>query len=374
MQTHTMLVRAAVRCREAYLRQVRAQTGQALESIGPLLLDELEQLVHEVTRACKARRCGLEVTAGRLVQRAGRAAERLRLGGLERVVAESRRRVFVPSTRLLYEELRAVDEEFGGLDIRRGGREIGAITETIVLEGVPLGPFRIELHADALNMERPASAFRIVALEPNPAAEREEITHPHVSGEEPCLGDALGPVGAAVLDGRLADAMALVAGVLRTYNAGSPFVQLEEWEGAPCDDCGAICSPEQTAACDACGRVVCTVCLRACRACGSVHCAECLITSDVSATLVCESCLRTCRVCHANAAPGELEDGRCPACRTRAAASAAANPAPDQASQTGTAAASTGGEVRACPAGTGHDPCVTTNQDKEHPNETTART
>jgi hypothetical protein len=46
--------------------------------------------------------------------------------------------------------------------------------------------------------------FSIIALEPNPAAGRPDVTHPHVIEKRLCAGDAVNPIRTALESGRLA--------------------------------------------------------------------------------------------------------------------------------------------------------------------------
>ncbi len=62
------------------------------------------------------------------------------------------------------------------------------------MNDVHLGDFEIQLHVPSLAEMRYNSIFRIVALDPHPAASNDCVTHPHVSDERLCPGDA----GAAI--------------------------------------------------------------------------------------------------------------------------------------------------------------------------------
>jgi hypothetical protein len=44
------------------------------------------------------------------------------------------------------------------------------VTESITLEGIALGPFKIQLELNKLDQLYSSSPYRVIALEPNPAA------------------------------------------------------------------------------------------------------------------------------------------------------------------------------------------------------------
>jgi hypothetical protein len=191
--------------------------------------------------------------------------------------------------------------------VRWREKVLRVVTGPVALRGVDLGPFALEFHWGRDRADRPARRFAVVALDPNPAAGREGVVHPHVEGEALCAGEAAEPLGRALTDGRLADAFLLVRSVLTTYNPDSAFVPLAAWSGAPCGDCGRRVDPEDASACAGCGADLCAACGGACAACAESRC---------------EGCLEPCAACRAGCCPGCLEAtaaGRevCPAC-TRA--------------------------------------------------------
>jgi hypothetical protein len=127
-----------------------------------------------------------------------------------------------PPFRDLLEELRQAEEEFGELRYDREERFLAATTDPIELEGIHLGRFEVRLMLRGLANGNADAAVRVVALDPNPAATNEAVTHPHVSDERLCAGDATMPLQRALAAGRVCDAFLLVQSVLETYNAGSP--------------------------------------------------------------------------------------------------------------------------------------------------------
>lgn len=100
------------------------------------------------------------------------------------------------------------------------------------------------------------------ALEPNPAAGNEDVTHPHVDSEHICLGDAHEALKRCGLKGELLAVKDLITAVLTTYNPESPYVPIHSWDGEPCAMCGndeEFYSSDQLCTCEyrGCGNRLC---------------------------------------------------------------------------------------------------------------------
>ena len=229
------------------------------------------------------------------------------------------------------QEVGQLEAEFGPAEVRWADRAVRVVTDPVVLDGIPLGPFAIEFHWDRAAHGPAARCFAAVALAPNPAAGRDAVVHPHVEGTTVCLGAATGPLTSALADGRLADAFLLVRAVLTTYNPGSPYVPLGEWSGVPCGDCGRRADPDETSACGGCEADLCDGCVGSCAACSAARCGGCLAACDacradccpgclestVEDRAVCPGCLAACPRCGGQVPKDELAETThpCPACR-----------------------------------------------------------
>ncbi len=66
--------------------------------------------------------------------------------------------------------------------------------------------------------------YRVIALDPHPAAGNEMVTHPHVSDEHVCLGDATIAVKQALATGRVCDACHLIP--LQARKAISEYLEV----------------------------------------------------------------------------------------------------------------------------------------------------
>jgi hypothetical protein len=214
----------------------------------------------------------------------------------------------------LYKDLMALQEEFEELDFDVGTHRLSVITETILLDGVYLGPFEIQLNwSRALDAERPA--YLVIAKDPHPAESRDNVTHPHVMDELLCEGDGKHAIRLALSEGRLLDFFTLVANVLRTYNPESPFVELALWRGSTCSDCGVMVAEDYSYTCHRCGENVCGECESLCGGCEESFCSGCIGGCAACEDSFCRHCLNTCQGCHRRVCSGCLdEQERCTKC------------------------------------------------------------
>ncbi|MCB9851204.1 MAG: hypothetical protein H6817_10935 [Phycisphaerales bacterium] len=219
-----------------------------------------------------------------------------------------------PVLRDVFEDLRELEAEFGEVRLDSTHRFVAVTTESIVLQEIELGRFELQIDVSMRPGAFPSEALRAVALDPNPCAADDAITHPHVSSERVCLGDAAVPFGAALGAGRLADAMLIARAVLETYNDGSPYCLLDSWYGRACSDCGRIENVDDTCWCERCEQEFCGECFGSCAGCGDSSCCGCLNTCPLCDESMCSGCLESCTHCNEPACTSCLEDGLCPTC------------------------------------------------------------
>jgi hypothetical protein len=250
-----------------------------------------------------------------LLRRSGRRSSRA-LAALERRVTDFQsdfdayaeqlrafaRRPPAPTFRDLHAELLALEEEFEEAEIDLQGKTLSIVTEPIELEEVDLGRFRVVMHCEA-----PADPeYEVVALDPNEPSSSDfaNVVHPHVRDDNLCEGDGHDAIRAALRSGRLCDFFALVRQVLRTYNPGSAYARLSEWDGQECQDCGCRTTDELSCSrcgdstcsdcsrsCSGCDCDLCTYCAHECSGCEERFCSDCLAESSSSGGGLCTSCL-----------------------------------------------------------------------------------
>jgi hypothetical protein len=228
----------------------------------------------------------------RLERALSRCSERLQ--EISRRFVASEPRSPLQSAREIFLDLVALADEFEGVTIDASNQTLSVTTEAIILEEVNLGPFEIRLHWDRIGDRRP---YDMVALEPNPARESDETTHPHVRGGQLCEGDGHASIDRALRAARLFDFFQLVSRILDTYNSGSAYVSLSGWDGSPCADCGDLLRENDEYVCDRCSDVLCRECLSSCERCDAICCHSCTNYCHGCQEQICSGCQRDCNRC-----------------------------------------------------------------------------
>lgn len=205
-----------------------------------------------------------------------------------------------PSQAVLYEELLALRNEFEGCVVDLRNRTLSVVTEPIVLEEVELGPFRIVLHWDPVLAH--VSPYTVQAIHPCCPEGRSDITHPHVTRDRLCEGDAKQVLRQVLRSGRLTDFFQIIIRVLHTYNSHSPYASLDEWEGIDCQACGAHTAHESSY-CNVCESQVCDGCSGYCSYCDTSACETCLSCCARCDQSCCPNCADVCRECGEKVCP-----------------------------------------------------------------------
>jgi hypothetical protein len=232
-------------------------------------------------------------------------------GEVQRMLEASKPKL--PAIRDIMAELEQAQEEFDNLQHVEDGDLLVVTTESIELEGYYLGEFEIRLQIGSLSeFKRHSAIYRIVAIDPHPAACNEAVTHPHVSDEHMCEGDASAAIEAALTNGRVCDFFQLVTAVLTNYNPNSPYVALSDWEGRPCYDCGYTMGGDEIHWCSSCEEDFCDECTSYCRRCDETTCRACLEECSVCGDLVCPSCKTKCPECGRSLCKTCQEEEQCP--------------------------------------------------------------
>ena len=298
------LWRTAVRLQAAYAAAARGGPHFYLPEEDWLELRRLAQRLH-VAELRRWSTAAARIRAA-LILDLERLGYRLRdlIGGLRATERTSR-----PTVRMLYEELQAAEQEFGGLEI--DDATLGVTTNSIVLEDIRLGSFSIRLDTERLTGDAP---YAIVALEPNPAVSSSETTHPHVNGERLCPGEGRGAINAALTEGRLFDFFTIVDRILHTYAEGSAYVELNRWHGVPCHDCDCTVDEDDACSCRGCDESLCSECLLACESCGDGYCSGCSERCAECEGRYCSRCLKTCLRCRREVCESCLDERVCTAC------------------------------------------------------------
>ncbi len=228
----------------------------------------------------------------------------------------SRRQLEVPKLSTLADELHALHDEFNDVEWDREENALCAVTEPITLRDVYLGPFQIALHLDKLIELYERSPYFVIAVEPNPAATDDAVTHPHVSNDVVCEGDGSAAIKAALEAGRITDFFLMVRSILTTYNPESPYIALADWNGVSCYECGYMMDTESAHYCGFCDHAVCDRCSAVCNSCGEIICWDCAGTCEICESSLCPACAKKqCSECESVCCDVCLEDGLCPSCK-----------------------------------------------------------
>jgi len=214
----------------------------------------------------------------------------------------------------IYRDILALEDEFEQVEIDLGKHELCVTTDRIILEDLHLGDFEIRL--DWHRLDGPF-AYRVVALDPHPAAKNDSVTHPHVQDERLCEGDGRPAIRAALSEGRVYDFFVLVSQILHTYARGSAFVELDNWDGTPCEECGASVDEDERYYCHRCEAVLCDSCAASCEGCGDYFCSGCLDRCAACGGQYCSACLTTCRTCRKQFCQDCCEAGLCHECHEK---------------------------------------------------------
>jgi len=232
------------------------------------------------------------------------------LQGLQCCSADRR----VTSVSNVYRDILALYDEFEGVDIDLGTHELCVTTDEIVLEDLNLGAFQIRLDWHRLGV---SSVYRVVALDPHPPTRRNDVTHPHVQDEHLCEGGGRSAIRVALAECRLHDFFLLVSQLLNTYGQGSAFVELDDWDGVPCADCGTSVSDDDRYYCHHCDDPLCDGCSLPCNGCGDYFCSDCVSQCAACGCEFCSSCLEECPVCHDVFCKDCRVDGLCKTCHDK---------------------------------------------------------
>jgi hypothetical protein len=198
------------------------------------------------------------------------------------------------SSRDILADLIALASEFDEVSISMERHCITVTTDVVVLEGVDLGRFAIVLNSHRLN-ER--GAYEVEALDASPAAASDDTTHPHVQSNSLCEGEGKAAIRQALRDGRLYDFFVLVRQILHTYNPSSAYVQLSDWSGISCPECGSTTAEDDSNLCEDCSTTTCIECSTRCNDCDYRYCSDCIRTCTGCDEDTCSSCRSVCSEC-----------------------------------------------------------------------------
>lgn len=217
----------------------------------------------------------------------------------------------VPTATSIYRDLEALRSEFEGVAIDRAKQKLTVQTSSITLEDVQLGSFEIHLNWKYIQETSP---FDVTAVDPHPPASSASIPHPHVRDDSLCEGEGSDAIRRALSDGRIYDFFCIVEQILRTYNAGSAYVSLSDWDGVTCHDCGQSVDPDEARCCYKCEQELCEECSTSCCDCSDSYCSDCVSPCHGCGDDCCYYCLKSCDDCGEKFCHPCLNEGICDDC------------------------------------------------------------
>jgi hypothetical protein len=137
---------------------------------------------------------------------------------------------------------------------------------------------------------------------------------PAVQSDALCEGEGSDAIRRALDEGRLHDFFCIVDQILRTYNSGSAYVQLDDWNGVNCRSCGDTVDSDQALSCSNCETELCMECSTCCDSCCERYCEECTSSCESCGNDTCKMCLKSCDDCGESFCPSCLSEGTCDDC------------------------------------------------------------
>ena len=221
----------------------------------------------------------------------------------------------LPKPAVIFADLTQIEDEFGELNFNLEAKTVSVTTDSITLDDIQLGSFEIRLSINEMSKLYSEPPYRVIALEPNPAATDDNVTHPHVSSERLCEGEGVVAIRKAIEQGRICDFFTMVVNILQTYNPDSPYVALDDWCGISCYGCGYTVAGDECYYCEDCERDYCSNCSTYCNICDTTICMGCSFECPDCNKFVCRHCTATCSECEETVCKDCVgEDGLCNKC------------------------------------------------------------
>lgn len=297
---------------------------EILESLQGVPVTKPLTVLDESYQQCVRWRRRLELATARNWQAAARdSADRLR-GALDLLQMRTRHAIddlarltkprLEPTATSVYRDIEGLRGEFESVTIDRTKQHLTVQTSDISLGYVELGRFEICLNWKYI---KESSPYDVLAVEPNCPSSNDSVTHPHVQDDSLCEGEGADAIRRALDEGRVYDFFCVVDHVLRNYNPGSAYVQIEDWNGASCKACGDTVDRDEVVGCSKCEAELCQDCSTSCESCVDRFCSECISSCESCGDDVCQMCLKSCDDCGDSLCTNCLFKGICDDCITR---------------------------------------------------------
>ncbi len=216
---------------------------------------------------------GVRQCSGFIVQRIDSCSARLGTG---------RSKLGLPTLNDCYDQLDAMDREFGTCELSHDKRSIIVVSHEVKLQNILFGRYRIRIQLDRIETDH--RSFYFVNPVSDECPKVDGSSHPNMRNEHLCEGAGGEAMTKAFTEGRLYDCVILINNILQTYGSESPYVELVRFEGPSeaeeetrcCSNCSDQINEEDLYGCYACGDSVCPGCVHYCSVTGQHFCTECV--------------------------------------------------------------------------------------------------
>lgn len=254
---------------EAWLGLLREKTRVEAADIRPT--QEGMREAQRLLRQLRGYVCAVKNNSGYLVQRIDNCSQEL--SG-----ADTGDYSTVPSLTDCYDQIKALESEFGTCQLNTQLNTITTMSHDVQLGNITFGRYYIQIDLDKLEQNN-HSFYRVTPVsEECPTVG--ESTHPHLMNGSLCEGEGASAIAKAYADGRLYDCCLLINSILQTYGR-NPYVELDRFGhdddyDYECETCGTGIYEDDRFCCSACDRTMCRGCVSHCGAVGNWVCEECL--------------------------------------------------------------------------------------------------
>ena len=160
----------------------------------------------------------------------------------------------------IIKDILALRNEFEAMSFNRKTKMVYVTTKEIILNDghdnfINLGQFII-----GYNCAKPDLYIKVRAKKPI-YHQNSKHYHPHVDKDgEVCFGESIDSIMRAHRENSIFEIFLTLYNLLTTYNAGSPYANLDTWIGSTCDHCGTNNRDSSMETCNICEDNVCPKC------------------------------------------------------------------------------------------------------------------
>lgn len=178
------------------------------------------------------------------------------------------------------------------------------ITDDVKFGNINLNKFKITL---GCNLKYHNLIYSIRALEPVYSKINKYSYHPHVEGNDLCLGDNSDLLYNSLIEARFEDSIRLINNLIHTFNKDSAYANPAHWNGYKCENCETSSGnhPYESKCCEV--TQSCLSCSKRCKLCCYNSHIGCTTDTKCCKNVVCKKCVESSRL---------FVDDKCPICHS----------------------------------------------------------